>query len=77
MLLHAPRYEAHNGTLRLGRGTGGSPVLGVCGSVVKVHGRSRANAIANAITSGANFIRHNGVERIQNEIAKGAEGNDD
>ena len=56
---------------------GGSPVLGVCGSVVKVHGRSRANAIANAITSGANFIRHNGVERIQNEIAKGAEGNDD
>lgn len=56
---------------------GGSPVLGVCGSVVKVHGRSRANAIANAITSGANFIRHNGVERIQNEIAKGAEDNND
>ena len=56
---------------------GGSPVLGVCGSVVKVHGRSRANAIANAITSGANFIRRNGVERIQNEIAKGAEDNND
>ena len=43
---------------------GGSPVLGVCGSVVKVHGR-------------ANFIRRNGVERIQNEIAKGAEDNND
>lgn len=56
---------------------GGSPVLGVCGSVVKVHGRSRANAIANAITSGADFIRHNGVERIQNEIAKGVEENND
>lgn len=58
-------------------GYGGSPVLGVCGSVVKVHGRSRANAIANAITSGADFIRHNGVERIQNEIAKGVEENND
>lgn len=56
---------------------GGSPVLGVCGSVVKVHGRSSANAISYAITSGANFIRHNGVDRIREEIAKGAEDNND
>ncbi len=56
---------------------GGSPVLGVCGSVVKVHGRSRANAITNAITGGADFIRYNGVNRIREEIAKGAEGKND
>ena len=65
-----PAMKRIIGALRLGKVRCGSPVLGVCGSVVKVHGRSRANAIANAITSGANFIRHNGVERIQNEIAK-------
>lgn len=50
---------------------GGSPVLGVNGSVVKVHGRSKANAIAHALTGAANFIEHNGVERIREEIARG------
>lgn len=52
---------------------GGSPVLGVNGTVVKVHGRSRANAIAHAITGAANYIEHNGVERIREEIARGVE----
>ena len=50
---------------------GGSPVLGVNGSVVKVHGRSKANAISYALTGAANFIEQNGVGRIREEIASG------
>ncbi|MCF0247188.1 MAG: phosphate acyltransferase PlsX [Synergistes sp.] len=56
---------------------GGSPVLGVNGSAVKVHGRSGANAIAYAINAAANFIDNNGVERIREEIAQGADSNND
>ncbi len=50
---------------------GGSPVLGVNGSVVKVHGRSKASAIANAVLGAANFIEQNGIDRISEEIARG------
>ncbi len=50
---------------------GGSPVLGVNGSVVKVHGRSGAGAIAPAILGAANFIEQNGIGRISEEIARG------
>ena len=49
---------------------GGSPVLGVNGTVVKVHGRSKRSAICYAICSAANFAEHNGVERIKEEIAR-------
>lgn len=56
---------------------GGSPVLGVNGSVVKVHGRSKANAIAHAITGAANFIERNGVDRIREEIARGVQNGND
>lgn len=56
---------------------GGSPVLGVNGSVIKVHGRSKANAIAHALTGAANFIEHNGVERIREEIARGEQNGSD
>ena len=52
---------------------GGSPVLGVNGSVVKVHGRSKAGAISYAITGAANFIELNGVGRIKEEIEIAAE----
>lgn len=52
---------------------GGSPVLGVKGSVVKVHGRSKASAITAAINGAANFIAHNGVEKIKEEIERGAQ----
>ena len=50
---------------------GGSPVLGVNGTVIKVHGRSKRKAISYAILGAANFVEHNGVERIREEIAKG------
>ncbi|KEJ91772.1 phosphate acyltransferase PlsX [Synergistes jonesii] len=52
---------------------GGAPVLGVNGSVVKVHGRSRANAISHAITGAANFIERSGVDRIREAIESGIE----
>ena len=35
---------------------GGSPVLGVNGTVIKVHGRSKRKAISYAILSAANFV---------------------
>ena len=50
---------------------GGSPVLGVNGTVIKVHGRSKSKAISYAILGAANFVEHNGVERIREEIARG------
>ncbi len=36
---------------------GGAPVLGVRGIVIKCHGRSRADAVANAVRMTADFIR--------------------
>ena len=50
---------------------GGSPVLGVNGTVIKVHGRSKRKAISYAILGAGNFVEHNGVERIREEIARG------
>ncbi len=50
---------------------GGSPVLGVNGTVIKVHGRSKSKAISYAILGAANFAEHNGVGRIREEIARG------
>ena len=50
---------------------GGSPVLGVNGTVIKVHGRSKSKAISYAILGAANFVEHNGVGRIREEIARG------
>ncbi|MEG1501890.1 MAG: phosphate acyltransferase PlsX [Synergistaceae bacterium] len=49
---------------------GGSPLLGVNGTVVKVHGRSKRKAISYALLGAANFIEQKGVERIREEIAK-------
>ena len=50
---------------------GGSPVLGVNGTVIKVHGRSKSKAISYAILSAAKFVEHNGIGRIREEIARG------
>ena len=50
---------------------GGSPVLGVNGTVIKVHGRSKSKAISYAILGAANFVEHNGVGRIREEIVRG------
>ena len=50
---------------------GGSPLLGVNGTVIKVHGRSKRNAISYALLGAANFVNRNGVERIREQIAGG------
>ena len=50
---------------------GGSPLLGVNGTVIKVHGRSKRNAISYALLGAANFVERSGVERIREEIARG------
>lgn len=49
---------------------GGSPLLGVNGTVIKVHGRSKRKPIGYALLGAANFIANNGVNRIREEIAK-------
>lgn len=50
---------------------GGTPLLGVNGTVVKAHGRSKAPAIGNALRVASRLVEHNGVEHIKNELAKG------
>lgn len=52
---------------------GGSALLGVNGTVVKVHGRSGSKPIKYALLTAANFIEKKGIERIKDEIAKGVE----
>jgi glycerol-3-phosphate acyltransferase PlsX len=47
--------------------TGGAPLLGVEGSVIICHGRSKAKAIANAIGVAVNFTR----TRINDQIVAG------
>lgn len=55
---------------------GGSVLLGVNGTVVKVHGRSSRKPIACALMSAAQFAESRGVERIAEEISKGVIEND-
>ncbi len=47
---------------------GGTPLLGVNGVVVKAHGRSRAPAIANALSVARNFALQKGVQLIREEL---------
>ena len=47
---------------------GGTPLLGVNGVVVKAHGRSKAPAIASALSVARNFALQKGVQRIQEEL---------
>lgn len=50
---------------------GHSPLLGVNGAVIKVHGRSNAKAISYAILGAADFVKHDGVGKIREGIADG------
>jgi len=50
--------------------TGGAPLLGVNGSVVICHGRSKSTAIANAIGVADNFCRSGVNERIVEGVAR-------
>ncbi|MDR2174364.1 MAG: phosphate acyltransferase PlsX [Synergistaceae bacterium] len=47
---------------------GGTPLLGVEGTVVKAHGRSKAPAILGALSAARNFILKDGVENIRQEL---------
>ncbi|MDR2137735.1 MAG: phosphate acyltransferase PlsX, partial [Synergistaceae bacterium] len=47
---------------------GGTPLLGVNGTVVKAHGRSKAPAILGALTAARNFIVRDGVGQIREEL---------
>ena len=49
---------------------GGTPLLGVKGTVIKAHGRSKAPAILGALSAARNFIAENGVGQIQEELSK-------
>ncbi|MHC4470212.1 MAG: phosphate acyltransferase PlsX, partial [Planctomycetota bacterium] len=49
--------------------TGGAPLLGVQGSIVICHGRSRSTAIANAIHVATEFTSSRVNERIVEEVA--------
>jgi glycerol-3-phosphate acyltransferase PlsX len=47
---------------------GGTPLLGVEGTVIKAHGRSKAPAILGALSAARNFILKDGVEHIREEL---------
>lgn len=47
---------------------GGTPLLGVKGTVIKAHGRSKAPAIQGALSAARNFIIKDGVGQIREEL---------
>jgi glycerol-3-phosphate acyltransferase PlsX len=47
---------------------GGTPLLGVEGTVIKAHGRSKAPAVLGALAAARNFILKDGVEHIREEL---------
>jgi glycerol-3-phosphate acyltransferase PlsX len=49
---------------------GGVPILGVRGIVIKCHGRSKARAITNAVTSTAGYIKGRLNDHIVEELRK-------
>jgi glycerol-3-phosphate acyltransferase PlsX len=48
---------------------GGTPLLGVEGTVIKAHGRSKAPAILGALSAARNFILKDGVEHIREGVS--------
>jgi glycerol-3-phosphate acyltransferase PlsX len=51
--------------------TGGTPLLGVNGAVIKAHGRSKARAISSALGVTRDFVSKNGVQAIVEELEEG------
>lgn len=49
--------------------TGGAPLLGINGGIIKAHGSSNANAIKNAIRQGKLFLDNQVLESIKNSIS--------
>ena len=50
--------------------TGGAPLLGVQGSIIICHGRSKETAIANAIQVATDFTESHVNDRIVEEVGK-------
>jgi glycerol-3-phosphate acyltransferase PlsX len=48
---------------------GGTPLLGVEGTLIKAHGRSKAPAILGALSAARNFILKDGVEHIRQGVS--------
>lgn len=57
------------------RETGGAPLLGINGCVIKAHGSSDATAYMNALKQAYNFIYSDVVGRISNEISQVTDNN--
>lgn len=51
--------------------TGGTPLLGVNGAVIKAHGRSKARAVSSALRVARDFVRKQGVQAIVEELEEG------
>ncbi|MFP4481308.1 MAG: phosphate acyltransferase PlsX [Thermovirgaceae bacterium] len=51
--------------------TGGTPLLGVNGAVIKAHGRSKARAVSSALGVARDFVRKQGVQSIVEELEEG------
>lgn len=51
---------------------GGAPLLGVNGVCIIGHGRSNAAAIANAIRTSGEAVRHGIIDKIREQVAGGA-----
>jgi glycerol-3-phosphate acyltransferase PlsX len=51
--------------------TGGAPLLGVNGAVIKAHGRSKARAVSSALGVARDFVRKQGVQTIVEELEEG------
>lgn len=49
---------------------GGAPILGVRGSVIKIHGSSNAKAVANAIVKGVPYVEQDVVGIISRAVAE-------
>jgi len=51
--------------------TGGTPLLGVDGAVIKAHGRSKAKAICGALSVARDFVSRDGVQSIAEGLSEG------
>lgn len=51
--------------------TGGTPLLGVNGAVIKAHGRSKGRAVSSALGVARDFVRKQGVQSIVEELEEG------
>ncbi|MBK5253766.1 MAG: phosphate acyltransferase PlsX [Peptostreptococcaceae bacterium] len=56
--------------------SGGAPILGVKGVVLKLHGSSKSNAVYNAILKAIPYVEKDLVSMIENSVKKNGDLND-